>query len=657
MLHAGWIRLAAQAFFAAVYLLLVLGTFLLHRHWYVHAPADVSVSAAAIGLSASEAITEARLASVWLLRMHRVRYYINDACRRYPRVEIGGWLTGEGVALNAQGACYTQHWCDDPLFVSADGWMHCRPTGVVAGATEAGSTRITANTHSVIGRVAHQSVFRVYVSTHNAMDRCIVVAAVCSARGYIEIPIIDPRTQLTETVLLELWTPPDGSAATAVYCDTHRLFRNPWTGGAWASALLGGANATGSYRLAPQCAISGRISLSATAVYEMPRAPLAAVLNQTHALYRASAWRVGGQHLAVSIDGAPSNATFCIRWYFQPLAMRGALLAAVNGYVPVGNVSVSSSMCVQLPSLDAAGTTVLLRTDALPAAVGSRVGLGPMVLNAGDWIVNLADDPGNDLPYAYRLAMPHRLAFVAEQQLQPVAVYDTKGAVRALVPPLGLSAPPIRLTGDWLPACVASNHCGGDRLVFADSTARPASLCYNLSSVTIDVPVSAASSSTLVHLLGAAVQSGSLPSVALVPPGATLYVLASAANETTPVVCNGNTYRLPATVPSTHCVPTAGPLGTGTISTVWRNVSGVLATAAFGDCDLHAYTSSYGTHVADGACVPMAPGTQLTFSNATVCAAADSASALAASASALSREISRQLGLVASVAPFLHAVA
>lgn len=651
MLHAGWIRLAAQAFFAAVYLLLVLGTFLLHRDWHVHTSTDVCVSAAAIGLSSSEAITESRLASGWLLRMHHVRYYINDACRRYPRVEIGGWLTGEGIALDAQGACFTQHWCDDPLFVSADGWMHCRPAGVVAV-----GARIAANTHSVLGRVSHQSVFRVYVSTHNAMDRCVVVAAVCSARGYIEIPVVDPRTQLTETVLLELWTPPDGSAATAVYCDAHRLFRNPWTGGAWASALLGGANTTGSYRLAPQCIISGRISLSATAVYEMPRAPPAAVLNQTHALYRASAWRIGGQHLAVSIDGVPSNATFCIRWYFQPLAMRGALLAAVNGYVPVGNVSVSSSMCVQLPSMDATGTTILLRTDALPAAIGSRVGLGPMVSNASDWIVDLEDDPGNDLPYAYRLAMPHRLAFVVEQQLQPVAVYDTSGVVRALVPPLGLPAPPIRLTGGWLPACVASNHCGG-RLVFADSAARPASLCYNLSSVTIDVPVAAASSSTLVHLLGAAVQSGSLPSVALVPPDATLYVLGSAADEVMSVVCNGNTYRLPASVPPTHCVPTAGPLNVGTISTVWRNVSGVLATAAFSDCSLNAYTSSYGTHIADGACVPMAPGTQLTFGNATVCAAADSASALAASASALSREISRQLGLVASVAPFLHAIA
>jgi hypothetical protein len=564
------------------------------------------------------------------VRLYWVRYNFLGHCRPHPRVELGGWIMGDGVSLNADGACLAQHWCDDPLAAESDDRIYCR----------------LPETHT--GRVSHLVASPRHIMLQNTADRCALVSAICTARGYVELPTFDPLSGAQTSVLLELWPPPDGSSATAVVCSSRCRFQMPSP--AWTSAAGGPAITSASYRIAPDVCSLTRLVLAPTAMYEMPLTPPQAVLNQTHTMYRAAAWRVDSRHLGISIDARYPDPSFCIRWYFQPLAMRGARVVAINGFAADVAHAVSSTTCVQLPQLGLLPvTTVLLQTDAVPEAVGSRVGLGPAMSNVS-WLFGVSPTPVNSLPYGYRVAAPHPLAYRIPQQARPTAVYDTRGVLRALIPP-NMPTTTLILDG-WMPACTP--YCN-DSVVFADNDSQTPTLCYNRS-ITLSVPVQLAASSTLVHLLGSTVQSGTLPGVALTPAAAPLYTLTSSlAVNGSDVVCGGNTYRVPLDVPATHCVPTAGPLNTGTISTMWHNASGVLSSSTFDDCDLYAYTSAYGTHIAPSACVPMTPGTQLTFANFMICAT-ENATLATLALSPAAAEISRQLGFTTSEPPYLYAV-
>jgi hypothetical protein len=647
MPHVSWLRVLRQCLVGAAIVSLLTLAYELHNGGAAGASGAgtivVSIAAGAAASGAASGAASAALETAVAPGVHHIRsprYWRLQPCGFHPRVQAGGYLTPQGISLSASGTCYVQAWCDDPLFASAGEQLTCRVDGQLVCGGAGFVIPVSRQTRGV------------------QTGRCAAVTAVCSARGRFELP----GAPGAPSVVAELWPPPDGSAAVAVFC-SDTVFRLP-LGRAWTPSLAPGA---GDWAIDASCNLT-RVLLADTAVGLAPLPDRDAAMNQTFLVAPLAATPAGDTGgVIVTVFAAPSAAVFCVRWFYWPLAIRGARLAAVGGFSVPGRPALRSTMCLRLPAAPSGGhITFLLLTDAVPAAFGVQAGLGGAGGAAGG-AFNVSTAPDNTLPMAYRLAASHSRALRVSRQPAPFVVYDTAGTPRALVPPDSPRFPDILLDG-WMPACGSDEGCtvvfvGGD-----SSEAAVASLCYLLESgVQIVSPLRVSTAvAALVHVVGQTLQVTAEPPVALVPPGQPLVVLPPAAPPAPPatptappsggaaagafsiVSCGMNQYRVPAEpLPPTHCMPTASLSSVGALSRVWVNESAAaLPSTAFADCSLRLYATVFGSQIAYEPCVPTAPGSTLAFENVEVCAAATLPVFSAASA-----EVTRQLGL----APPLYA--
>jgi hypothetical protein len=611
MLHPTWQRVVRQtllAIAAASVMAMCLGLYRetrppRHETLVVRAPL-LAPPAAAPQAAAARLVAP----DVSDLRVSVPRHWRLQPCGRSQRVPVGGKLVPSGTAVSATGTCRLQTWCESPLALSAGNQILCRRDGLLVWGSA--GFEIPAVTAAPGGTVQ--------------TGRCATVTAVCSARGRFELPVVNAST----TVVVELWPPPDGSAAVALFCGPA-LFRVPF-GQAWTPSVPAGMDAV--------CALTG-IVLSDGVGNALASVPRATAANQTFAMADITAFALDDELLVVTVHAPVRGTGFCIRWFFWPLAVRGARLVAVGAFSVLDRPPLGSSTCVSLsfePTGDA--LTLLLRTDAVPAALGLRVGIGPAV--GPVFATSAAVD--NTLPLAYRLVASHALALRVPLKPAPYPVYDTAGRLRALVPPDSPRFPAILLDG-WRPRCTDCT------VVFADSDSEPASLCYALpGGARLVSPVTASTRPPiLAHMVGQTLRTSSAPPVALVGAGDgfPLLVLPDelAANGTVSVTCGMNKYLAPTDpLPDTHCLPTAGVFSAGTISRVWINGSAELgASITFSDCDLLLFPTEFGYQIAPEPCVPTAPGTEILYENVEICASEDPPTGL----SAASAEVTRQLNL------------
>jgi hypothetical protein len=441
--------------------------------------------------------------------------------------------------------------------------------------------------------------------------RCATVTAACSRRARFELM----------SVMVELWPPPDGSAAVAMFCGPG-VFRVP----------------TVNQSLDPGCSLT-RLVLSDSVANALAETPRAIIDNQTFEMADITTVAISDEWLVVTVHASGIGASFCLRWFFWPLAVRGARLAAVGAFSMSGRPMLGSTTCVALPSEPAtASVTLLLLTDAAPSAMGVQVGIGPAI----GPVAESSPRVDNTLPLAYRLVASHGLAVLVPPRFAPFALYDTNGTLRALVPPDSPRFAPILLDG-WRPRC---SDC---TIVFDDTDSAPASMCYPLEGgARIVSPVGASTRPPiLAHMVGETLRTSLEPPVALVGTSDSLPQLVLpqelAMADSSSITCGMNEYRVPAEpLPEIYCMPTAGVHSVGAISRVWVNSSAELhASVSFSDCDLMVFHTDMGFQIAPEPCVPTAPGTSISYSSVSICASASGPD----EQSAASAEVTRQLGL------------
>lgn len=651
-LHRGWITVILQIVLALSSSGVLFGIFYLrrelmytgHGRLFIHIPALQSSN-----FTVTQNHTLLLAIQAARLRIGVPRQSTAGTCVPYPRVEIGGWIAASGVAISPSGMgelsiiwvyscetsrfffhtgqCFSQAWCRDLLSASADGRITCKIPGV---------------DHAVVGSRGRPIMATSLLGAQQTdTGRCAAITAVCQhRRSRIELPCNNGNT----TLLTELWPSPDGGAATAVHCAQDTCVTFSRGGHSWESVLLG-TNTTLPYITDDYCSVTA-IVLSDTVRYETPIADTSAVLLLPEfPLYTVSAVSLGDRLLAVVINDTPTSDSFCVRWYYAPLAMRGARVLAVNGFSTQTRPAISSTMCFDI-ELTGGKTTVLLGTDALADSVGTFVGIN--VTHGQERMHALSDMPSNTLSLRYRLLTPHLHMLRLPMALTPIAVYDTDGNIRALVAP-NIEPEPILLDG-WLPRGPAFQST----IEYADGTAVPANLCYIHGDITIRSPVELYALSTLiVNLPGMPVQVAPFPPVALAEPGAPFFVIRDTAADPVEVTCGDTTFLMPASVPPTHCVPSAGVQNAGSISVIWRDDNAEpFLSESLGDCGLVSHHSSFGIQVSDQFCVPLPPNSTRTISFIGICAA----HALEDRADdALSVEITRQMKLPSEVVPFIHA--
>lgn len=617
MLHPAWERVARQTLLAAFIigaLAMVIGLYHERRLSHVHTLTLV-VPAVAIGIA--DAIVDGadgamlQLPTVEDLRVRSPRYWRLQPCGQSQRVHVGGTLLPDGTAVSPAGTCRLQTWCESPLAQTADGQLLCRAEGG----------------HIVVGAAGFETPSRL-PSTGAQTGRCATVTAVCSRRTRFELPLVDEPT-----VLVELWPPPDGSAAVAMFCGPG-VFRVPF-GHAWTATT---AVPAADYALDPGCDVT-KLVLSDDVANALASVPRATVADQTYTMADITVVALTDELLVVTVHAVVSDADFCVRWFFWPLAVRGARLAAVGGFSMPDRPLLGSTTCVSLPSAPVGEVlTLLLLADAAPSAMGLQVGVGP----AEGPTFAASAHVDSTLPLAYRMVASHALALLVPPRPLPFALYDTTGTLRALVPPDSPRFPSILMDG-WRPRC---DDCV---IVFADDDSAPASLCYTLpEGARIVSPVTMSTRPPiLAHMVGQTLRASMAPPAALVGTDDSLPQLVlpqeMAIADSISVTCGMNTYRMPtAPPPSTHCVPTAGVYSVGAISRVWVNSSAELSVSiSFPDCALWLFHTDLGFQIAPEPCVPTAPGTTIEYSTVEICAA----TAVPIDLSAASIEVARQLNL------------
>jgi len=614
MLHPAWERIARQTLLAAVVVGVLAMIYGLWREEQAPRLHDIILTAPQAGLFeegiAAAGTTRLQTPDVADLHVRSPRYWRLQPCGQSQRVAVGGALLPSGTAISPAGTCRLQTWCDSPLLQAADGRLVCRRDGrVMVGWA---GTPVPAQAPSNGAQTG----------------RCATVTAACSRRARFELPLAN-----ASSVLAELWPPPDGSAAVAMFCGSG-VFRVPF-GRAWTPTT---AVPTVDYSLDPGCSLT-RLVLSDSVANALAETPRATIDDQTFEMADITITTLSDEWLVVTVHVSNIGASFCLRWFFWPLAVRGARLAAVGAFSMPERPLLGSTTCVALPSEPAtASITLLLLTDAAPSAMGVQVGIGP----ANGPVAQSSARVDNTLPLVYRLVASHGLAVLVPPRFAPFALYDTNGTLRALVPPDSPRFAAILLDG-WRPRC---SDC---TIVFADTDSTPASLCYPLEGgARIVSPVGASTRPPiLAHMVGETLRTSLEPPVALVGTSDSLPQLVLpqelAVASSSSITCGMNEYRVPAEpLSELYCMPTAGVHSVGAISRVWVNSSAELhASVSFSDCDLMVFHTDLGFQIAPEPCVPTAPGSSIFYSNVAICAA----SSVTEGQSAASAEVTRQLGL------------